>query len=115
MDHVRQFSALGHEGRIAIFRLLVRAGPGGACVDEIKRRFKIPGSTLSHHLDVLAHSGLIQSRRVGKFIFYAVNWPETARLIEFLTDDCCADMHRKFGPHVPAPSPERAKRRRGKR
>lgn len=115
MDHVRQFNALGHEGRTAIFRLLVRAGPGGACVDEIKRRLKIPGSTLSHHLDVLAHSGLIQSRRIGKFIFYAINWPEAARLIEFLTDDCCADMHRQFGSRASGSSREPTKRKRAGR
>jgi DNA-binding transcriptional ArsR family regulator len=113
MDHVKQFNALGHKGRTAIFRLLVRAGPGGACVDEIKKRLKIPGSTLSHHLDVLAHSGLIEPRRVGKFIYYTIDWPETGRLIEFLTDDCCADMHRQLGPRVSKLSLEPVRRKRG--
>lgn len=91
--YVEQFNALGQEGRLEIFRLLVRAGPLGSCVDEIRRRVKMPGSTLSHHLDTLERSGLLSARRAGRFIYYAVNWPQAAKLIRFLTEDCCADMH----------------------
>jgi ArsR family transcriptional regulator len=93
---VEQFSALGQADRLVIFRLLVRAGPQGNCVDEIKRRLKMPGSTLSHHLDALTRSGLLTARRSGRFIHYAVNWRETANLIRFLTEECCADMHTKL-------------------
>jgi ArsR family transcriptional regulator len=93
---VEQFSALGQEDRLAIFRLLVRAGPDGNCVDEIKRRLKMPGSTLSHHLDRLTRSGLLTARHSGRFIYHSVNWRETANLIRFLTEDCCAEMHTKF-------------------
>jgi ArsR family transcriptional regulator, arsenate/arsenite/antimonite-responsive transcriptional repressor len=90
---IEQFSALGQEDRLSIFRLLVRAGPQGNCVDEIKRRLKIPASTLSHHLDVLTRSRLLNAKRWGRFIYYAVNWSEVAALIRFLTEDCCAEMH----------------------
>jgi len=93
---VEQFSALGQGDRLQIFRRLVRAGPQGNCVADIKRRFKMPGSTLSHHLDALTRSGLLTARRSGRFIYYAVNWRETANLIRFLTEDCCADMHTKL-------------------
>jgi ArsR family transcriptional regulator len=94
--YVEQFNALGQDGRLEIFRLLVRAGPQGSCVDEIRRRVKMPGSTLSHHLDALTRSGLLSAQRAGRFIYYAVNWTEAARLIRFLTEDCCADMHIKL-------------------
>jgi len=90
---VQQFSALGQEDRLEIFRLLVRAGLDGRCVDEIKRRVKMPGSTLSHHLDALTRSGLLAARRSGRFIYYAVNWREAAGLIRFLIEDCCAEMN----------------------
>ena len=93
MKHrVEQLSALGQEDRLQIFRLLVRAGPEGNCVEEIKRRLKMPGSTLSHHLDALTRSGLLGAKRSGRFIFYSVSWRETANLIRFLTEDCCAEM-----------------------
>ena len=96
--HVEQFSALGQEDRLRIFRLLVRAGLQGKCVDEIKRALKMPGSTLSHHLDTLTRSGLCTAQRSGRFIYYAVNWRETSNLIRFLTEDCCADMHTQLVP-----------------
>ncbi len=95
---VEQFSALGQEDRLKIFRLLVRAGLQGKCVDEIKRALKMPGSTLSHHLDALTRSGLCTAQRSGRFIYYAVNWRETSNLIRFLTEDCCADMHTRLAP-----------------
>ena len=91
--HVEQFAALGQEDRLEIFRLLVRAGLDGRCVDEIKRRLKMPGSTLSHHLDALTRSGLLAARRSGRFIYYAVNWKEASGLIRFLIEDCCAEMN----------------------
>ncbi len=103
---VEQFSALGQEDRLVIFRLVVRAGPEGNCVDDIKRRLKMPGSTLSHHLDALTRSGLITARRSGRYIFYAVNWRETANLIRFLTEDCCAEMHTKVAQSAGSKQPD---------
>ena len=96
-EFVSQLSALGQSGRLEIFRLLVRAGPQGTCVDEIKRRVKMPGSTLSHHLDALARCGLLTARRAGRFIYYAVNWPKAANLIRFMTEDCCAGLPKGLG------------------
>jgi ArsR family transcriptional regulator len=92
-DFVVQFSALGQPGRLKIFRLLVRAGPQGLCVEDIKQRVPMPSSTLSHHLDTLARSGLLSAKRASRFLYYAVDWDQTARLIRFLTEDCCADLH----------------------
>jgi hypothetical protein len=66
----------------------------------------MPGSTLSHHLDALTRSGLITARRSGRFIFYAVNWRETANLIRFLTQDCCAEMHTKFAASAEPSAPQ---------
>jgi ArsR family transcriptional regulator, arsenate/arsenite/antimonite-responsive transcriptional repressor len=94
--YVEQFSALGQKVRLDIFRLLVRIGPQGSCVEEIKRRVRMPGSTLSHHLDALTRCGLLTARRSGRFIYYAIDWPKTAKLIRFMTEDCCADLHKTF-------------------
>ncbi len=103
---VEQFSALGQADRLEIFRLLVRAGLEGNCVDDIKRRLKMPGSTLSHHLDALTRPGLLTARRFGRFIYYAVNWRETAGLIRFLTEDCCAEMHTKLAQTAGTKQPD---------
>src|SRR5271166_821430 len=68
-QYVAQLSALGQTDRLAIFRLLVRAGPEGNCVEEIRRRVNMPGSTLSHHLDALTRCGLLTAQRSGRFIY----------------------------------------------
>ena len=92
LKYVEQLNALGQEARLEIFRLLVRAGPQGSCVDRIRQQLGIPGSTLSHHLDTLTRTGLLTSRRMGRFIYYAVEWASAGGLIRFLTEDCCADL-----------------------
>ena len=108
-NYVEQFNALGQKDRLEIFRLLVRAGPQGQCVDEIRRRVRMPGSTLSHHLDALSRCGLLTAQRSGRFIYYAINWTKTARLIRFMTEDCCADLHKTLG--TPANNVPRAGRK----
>jgi ArsR family transcriptional regulator, arsenate/arsenite/antimonite-responsive transcriptional repressor len=111
-EFVSQLSALGQSGRLEIFRLLVRAGPQGSCVEEIKRRVRMPGSTLSHHLDALTRCGLLSAHRSGRFIYYAVNWPKAGKLIRFITEDCCADLHKTLGaPPDGPPSANRLSRK----
>ncbi|MDO8431692.1 MAG: metalloregulator ArsR/SmtB family transcription factor [Candidatus Binatus sp.] len=112
--YVSQLGALGQSGRLEIFRLLVRDGPQGRCVDEIKRRVEMPGSTLSHHLDALTRCGLLAARRSGRFIYYSVNWAKTAKLIRFLTEDCCADLHKAFDVAGSDAASSKRKRRDGK-
>ena len=33
----------------------------------------------------------------GRFIYYAIDWPKTAKLIRFMAEDCCADLHKTLG------------------
>lgn len=82
-------SALGHEGRLAIFRLLVRAGPEGIRAGGIADAVGAPGSTLSANLNVLSHAGLIESRREGRSIIYTARFDRMRDVLAFLLDDCC--------------------------
>ena len=82
-------SALGHEGRLAIFRLLVQAGPQGVAAGEIARRLEMIPNTLSANLNVLSHAGLIGSRREGRSIIYAADYAAMSGLLGFLMQDCC--------------------------
>jgi DNA-binding transcriptional ArsR family regulator len=110
---VTMMAALGQGARLEIFRRLVRGGPGGCCVDEIRQSLRVPGSTLSHHLDTLARSGLLTARREGRFIYYAVAWEAAAELIRFLSEDCCADLHTQLVPCAAAGLPASAPARSG--
>ena len=82
-------SALAHEGRLAIFRLLVTAGPEGVAAGDIARHVASPPSTTTANLNVLSEAGLITSRREGRSILYAAHYDQMSSLLGFLMQDCC--------------------------
>lgn len=84
------FSALGSEPRVEIVRLLLAAHPEGLVVGDIQTELKIPGSTLSHHLEKLKACGLVASRRDRQFLRYAANAEALRELLGFLFAECCA-------------------------
>src|SRR3954468_6842866 len=86
---VEALSALAHEGRLSIFRLLVRAGQDGLAAGEIARKLDVLANTLSASLAVLAHAGLVTSRRDGRSIIYAADYERMSGLLGFLMEDCC--------------------------
>lgn len=86
------FAALGSEQRLAVLRVLVRAGPSGLRIGEIGARAGVTGSTLSHHLKILAQAGLLTQQRQGRTIICAaISYGEIRALSDFLLSECCAD------------------------
>jgi uncharacterized ion transporter superfamily protein YfcC len=57
--HARALSALGHDARLSIFRLLVQAGENGLRVGDIGTHLDMAASTLAHHLSALVAAGLV--------------------------------------------------------
>ncbi|WP_293679773.1 helix-turn-helix transcriptional regulator [uncultured Phenylobacterium sp.] len=86
---VAALSALAHEGRLAIFRMLVRAGPEGMAAGEIARATGALANTLSSNLSILSAAGLVSSRRDGRSIIYAAAYAQMSELLAFLVEDCC--------------------------
>ncbi len=82
-------SALGHETRLAIFRLLVQAGPVGVNAGLICEKLELAPATLSFHLAHLSRVGLIRGRQEGRFIFYVADYAAMDGLLAYLTDNCC--------------------------
>ena len=82
-------AALAQESRLAVFRLLVREGPDGVPAGAIAELLGIPAPTLSFHLNQLSAAGLVISRREGRSIIYAANFPGMRDLLGFLVEDCC--------------------------
>jgi len=62
--------ALGDPVRLRLFSLLGKHGE--LCVCHLVDALKLPQSTVSRHLSVLRHAGLVQTRREGKWMYYAV-------------------------------------------
>ena len=81
------FATLGHPGRLAVFRLLMRFAPQAVRPTEIAEALGLKQNTLSHHLAALTASGLVTVTRQGRSLFYAVDLDVTEALIGYLALD----------------------------
>jgi DNA-binding transcriptional ArsR family regulator len=97
---ITSLAALAHESRLAVFRLLVQAGPAGVAASKIGENLGIPASSLSFHLKELSHAGLVTGTPDGRFIRYAANFDAINGLIAFMTENCCSG-----NPCMPVCSP----------
>lgn len=86
---VTSLAALAHDGRLAVFRLLVKAGPDGMAAGDIARKARTAPNTMSAQLLVMSNAGLIRARRDGRSIIYAVDFERMSGLLQFLAKDCC--------------------------
>lgn len=102
-------AALGHATRLAVFRLLVEAGPEGLMAGEIADALALPGATLSFHLKELSGAGLIEGEPRGRYICYRADFAAMDALIGFLTRNCCG------GQTLAACAPAKAGARRAGR
>jgi ArsR family transcriptional regulator len=88
-DAISALAALAQESRLAVFRLLVQAGPDGLAASKISEALDVPPSSLSFHLKELSHADLVTSRQEGRFVYYTANFPTMNALLAYLTENCC--------------------------
>lgn len=87
---LESLSALAHETRLWVFRVLVQAGPAGLPAGDIADALSCRQNTMSSHLRQLHAAGLIDSQRNGRQVLYRANYDAVRQLILFLVQDCCA-------------------------
>ncbi len=87
----RGFAAAGSDQRLDVLRTLVRAGPKGLTVGEIRNRTNMPASTLAHHLRFLSDGGLIEQHRLGRSVINQAVFDHVYALANFLVSECCAE------------------------
>jgi ArsR family transcriptional regulator len=76
MNHLAQlFKALSEDIRLQMLALLLRHGE--LCVCEFERFLQLTQSKASRHLRYLLHSGFVQDRRDGLWVYYRVAKPPT--------------------------------------
>ena len=85
----KRLAELGHATRLAIFRHLVRCGPGGCRVGDVQEILGIPASTLSHHLSRLISVGLVEQRREGRILYCIPRIDAFNETVDYLTAECC--------------------------
>src|SRR5690348_16002778 len=92
MDHIGAIAALGalaQETRLALFRLLITRGPEGMAAGAIAEQLGVAPSSLSFHLQELAHAGLISQRRSSRNLIYSAQYARMNELLLYLTENCC--------------------------
>lgn len=90
--NARALAALGHDARLTIFRLLVRAGEEGLRVSDIGAHTGLAPSTLAHHLSTLVDAGLVAQDKQGREVFNRADFTAMRRVVGFLTSECCAGV-----------------------
>lgn len=91
---VKALAALGHDARLSIFRLLVRAGDEGLIVGDIAAHLGLAPSTLAHHLNALVGAGLVVQERRGREVLNRADYAAMRRMLDYLTEECCAGIAR---------------------
>lgn len=89
-DMVERLAALAQPHRLAVFRLLVIAGPDGRAAGAIAGDLGLPASSLSFHLAHLKRAGLVTAVRDGRSLRYAADFAAMRGLVDFLTENCCS-------------------------
>ena len=90
--NARALAALGHDARLSIFRLLVKAGDTGLRVSDIGEHLGFAPSTLAHHLTTLVDAGLVVQDKQGREVFNRVDFAAMHRVLAFLTSECCSGV-----------------------
>ena len=88
----KALSALGHEARLSVYRLLVRAGTSGLNVGDLSAQLAIPPSTLAHHLKALVDAGLVVQEKLGREVVNRPDFDMMRATVSFLTKECCTGV-----------------------
>jgi ArsR family transcriptional regulator len=86
------FKALGDPTRLKILELLKARGKTccelvareekGLCACDVERAVGLSQAAVSHHMDLLRRSGLVEAEKRGRWIFYRRNEAALAGLAE---------------------------------
>ena len=100
IEAIDAFGGLAQESRLKVFRLLVQAGMEGMAAGDIAKAVGVPKNTMSSHLAILSRAKLIQARKDGRSMIYALNLEGTRSLLSFLVEDCCQAEPSICGPMI---------------
>ena len=97
-ETARVFKALCDENRIRILELL-RSGEKCACI--LLADLNVTQSTLSHHMKILCDSGIVQGRKVGKWVYYSIDSEGAESAIQLLKKQVTPDLQQVSTPCCP--------------
>jgi DNA-binding transcriptional ArsR family regulator len=103
-DALAALAALSQENRLAVFRLLVQAGPEGLPAGQVAETIDIAPNALTFHFDRLRSAGLVTVRREGRSMIYSAQFETMNALLAFLTENCCQGAPEQCAPVVCKPT-----------
>lgn len=77
------FKAFCDENRIRIIEMLQR---GEKCACKLLEELNITQPTLSHHMKILCDSGIVNSRKEGKWMHYSISPDGINSALDYLND-----------------------------
>lgn len=75
------FKALGDANRLIIMDLI---SENELSAGQILRQVKMGQSTLSHHMKILCDSGIVNSRKDSRWVYYTINEEVAAQVSDVL-------------------------------
>jgi ArsR family transcriptional regulator, arsenate/arsenite/antimonite-responsive transcriptional repressor len=104
-DALAALAALSQPTRLACFRLLIAREPEGVAAGDLARLVDVPQNTLSTHLSILAHAGLVAGERHSRSIVYRADLGRLRGLVLYLLKDCCGGRTDLCAPLIAELSP----------
>lgn len=83
LSQVKIYKALCDENRLMI---LASLKSGERCACTILSELDISQPTLSHHMKILIESGLVESRKDGRWTYYSLSEPGCQNAVESLSE-----------------------------
>ncbi|WP_288934499.1 metalloregulator ArsR/SmtB family transcription factor [uncultured Sphingomonas sp.] len=83
---VSTLSALAHEVRLTVYRMLVDAGQDGMAAGEISDRLGMHKATLSNHLKILLAAGVVDQERRSRSLIYRARPERVVALSRLLAE-----------------------------
>ncbi len=100
-QQIDRLTTLGHAGRMAVYRLLVRRYPDFVAAGELATALGIRPNTMSVYLGALLRVGLIDQKRDGRHLLYRFQPEGADSLIGYLYEDCCRSRPGTCAPPQP--------------
>ncbi len=92
---VTVFKAFCDVNRVQILKLLQH---GEACACKLLEELSISQPTLSHHMKILCDSGVVTSRKEGKWMYYSISPEGSKQAMNLLQQLTTVSNHEKSEP-----------------
>jgi ArsR family transcriptional regulator len=98
-------AALAQTTPRVVFQLLVKHEPEGLAASDIAKAIAVPQNTLSSHLSILSHAGLVSAQRFGRSIVYRADLSRFQAVVLFMLRDCCGGRPEICAPLIESLTP----------